>query len=533
MSPKMVGTVFILYSVSSFLWLLFSNVNNEYLGFQLLHLVFLGGLFLVVYHQYSKKQKLIEVKHELYQSLYESDQNLIFLLDTKGHIVRMNTTVTKTVGVDEQEIVGNHFSQYISEHLLEKVSHCFQEAVKGKIMECDLEFITRNGKNFSGEVRCSPIVLKGKVVSVVAALKDVSERTAVKKELQEIQRNFNLINENASEMIAILDEHGKLMFTTPSFEHVFGVKPEDYYGKYPLEAIGQPEILQDAYLLYRHCIQKNEKFYYSFMRECENGEFLYFESVGTPIVEEDSEIHQMVCVIRDVTERKKQEMLLYQTERLNMLGEMAAGIAHELKNPIASIRGFIQLFEAKEKDEKNKSHYKLVLDELNRLNEITNQFLSYAKLKEHKKELLQVEQVICDVIQLMNSEAGLHSVLLQHQVNEQEALVKGDSVQLKQVLINLIKNAIEASKAGDKIMIQTEKKETLYHIRIQDEGCGIEKERMVRLGEAFHTSKEGGTGLGLMISKRIIEDHGGTMEFDSVVGKGTTVDIALPILQEA
>lgn len=537
MSSKAVGWVLIAYTLFHVGWLVISKLNwlahplYHVIG-ELVHVLLLVVLFAVVWKAYTRKEKIVQLKHELYYSLYESDHNLIFLLDKKGFFVRMNTTVAKELGLRPERVIGRHYTDYIQEEIREKVAESFQTALRGEVAASDIAFAMKPGESFYGQARYSPIVLKGKVESVLVALKDTTEKTNVKKALQETQRHLKLINEHASEMIAILDEQGKMIFTTPSFTSVFGKNPGDYYGKSPLEALDQPGIAQDGHEHYVQSLKRNEKLYYPFVREVEKGVFLYFESVCTPIVEENGEVKQMVCVVRDVTERKDQEIYLYRTERLHMLGEMAAGIAHEIKNPLTSIRGFVELFASKNIEEKYEPYYQLVLDELERVNKITHELLTFSKPKEQKKSIIIIEQVIDDIRMLLNIEAASRGILIHQSFPEERTFVNGDEVQLKQVFLNVLKNAIEASKTGNQITIETMREEKWYVIRVIDEGCGIEEERMNLIGEAFHTSKEEGTGLGLMVSKSIIKEHGGTIQIKSVLDKGTIVDIRLPYVEK-
>ncbi|MEH7095665.1 ATP-binding protein [Neobacillus vireti] len=235
----------------------------------------------------------------------------------------------------------------------------------------------------------------------------------------------------------------------------------------------------------------------------------------------------ILSIGKDVTARKEQtENLLQKSEKLALLGQMAAGIAHEIRNPLTSIKGFIQLFKAHQiKDE----YFDIVLAELNRINAIVGEFLFLAKptaavYLDHDLTIL-----LNDVVTLISTQTILNNVEIAVDYDDHLPKVSCEENQLKQVFLNLFKNAIEAMPNGGTIQVYMRKKgETQLSIKIKDEGVGIPKERISTLGEPFYTTKEKGTGLGLMTCYKIIESHHGTLDIQSTVNKGTTIEISLP-----
>lgn len=543
MSTAMRKTLLVLCTVVSVFMVLFfayegfshatETERTVYMVSEVFQVIFMLLICFILLQQLLKKEKLLHIKNQLYQTLYESEQNLIFLLDAEGQFLQINATVSKFIGIREDEVVGNHYSMYVRKQFMENVTACFEKALDGMISTCYLEFVTTEGKDFRAETRFSPVFIEGKINYVVIALKDVTEKTAVKMKLVETERNLKLINEHASEMFSILNRDGHMLFTTPSFEYVFGKNPNDYYGKNPLEALDDADEIHQATEIFLDSIKTGEKLFHSFSRQNEHGERLYFETVGTPVIEEDGAINHVVCVVRDVTEQKQQETRIQQTERMNLIGGMAAGIAHEIKNPLTSIRGFIQLFQAKDQEETHERFYELVLTELDRVNEIVSDLLTLSKPKKLKVTTFDVEQTLQSVLHLMNNMAVEKSIQVEYQKNEEAIWMEGDENQLKQVMINVIKNAIEATESHKRIRIVTEKEASNLVVSITDEGCGFTEEQLIRLGEAFYSSKENGTGLGILVSKRILDDHGGYIEFNSTLEKGTTVKITLPLVQKA
>ena len=232
---------------------------------------------------------------------------------------------------------------------------------------------------------------------------------------------------------------------------------------------------------------------------------------------------------KDITEKKEQtERLLLKSEKLALLGQMAAGIAHEIRNPLTSIKGFIQLFKSNHLQEE---YYNIVLSELDRINAIVGEFLVLSKPTASIYVEKDLNDLIRDVITLMSTQSILNNVQIFSEIDPTIPKVCCEEAQLKQVFLNLFKNAIEAMPNGGKIYLKVKgyEKGTIL-IQVIDEGIGIPPERIPTLGEPFYTTKEKGTGLGLMTCYKIIESHKGKLAIHSEINKGTTIEIILPTM---
>ena len=239
-----------------------------------------------------------------------------------------------------------------------------------------------------------------------------------------------------------------------------------------------------------------------------------------------------LSVIEDVTHKKEEtEGLLQKSEKLALVGQMAAGIAHEIRNPLTSIRGFIQLFQSKYTEDEQ--HFKLVLSELDRINLIVGEFLVLSKPTAVEFKEKEITTLIKDVVTLINTQAIMNNIQIVEEYRSVLPKVVCEENQLKQVFINLLKNAIEAMPNGGIIEVKVlEKDKDKVSIFITDQGMGIPEERIPKLGEPFYTTKEKGTGLGLMTCYKIIENHDGEMNISSKINKGTLVEIILPTIPQ-
>ncbi|GAE24799.1 sporulation kinase [Halalkalibacter wakoensis JCM 9140] len=219
--------------------------------------------------------------------------------------------------------------------------------------------------------------------------------------------------------------------------------------------------------------------------------------------------------------------LIRKSDKLAVVAQLAAGVAHEIRNPLTTIKGFLQVFQ---KEEKYNSFYlNLVMEELERVESIIYEYLTLAKPNfENKFQKIDMVHLVNQLITLTEAQSNMNNVKLDFEY-EQVPMIYGLEKQLKQVLINLIRNSIEAIAEKGVITVRiANHPHNQICIQVEDNGCGIPKERIERLGEPFYSTKEKGTGLGLMVCYKIIEHHNGVFNIYSKEGFGTKMEIILP-----
>ncbi|MBT2637774.1 ATP-binding protein [Bacillus sp. ISL-39] len=219
---------------------------------------------------------------------------------------------------------------------------------------------------------------------------------------------------------------------------------------------------------------------------------------------------------------------LRQKEKLAVIGQMATAIAHEIKNPLSSLKGFTQL--QQEKDKGDEQYYPIMLNEIDRINAIVNDLLILGKPNTGVKTPKRLVDIIQYVISVIDPHAQRKDIHIEYDVDD-SAVLLCDENQMKQVFINLIKNAMEAMPDGGTVTIESKTDGGRPIISVRDEGCGIPPEKLAKLGEPFYTTKQNGNGLGLMVTKKIVEEHEGTLNIQSEMEKGTVVTISIPFLK--
>ena len=260
----------------------------------------------------------------------------------------------------------------------------------------------------------------------------------------------------------------------------------------------------------------------------EGGPALYLAWEAMPLLDDDNRIMGAILYFKDITQEINLRMQLQNSERLAVAGEVAASLVHEIRNPLTVAMGSIQFFNMIDDTKKQKKLIDMTLSELKRMNLILSNFLSLAK-PNHDMGIGKMDpaKVLQEIGSLIRSEAMHNDIDLEIQ-QEAVPLVMGSKNGLKQVCLNLAKNAIEAVGRGGKLSVSLVMVNGEVQISFQDNGPGISQENLKNIFRPFFTTKAKGTGLGLCVSKKIIEDMGARLHFESMQGQGTTFHITFP-----
>lgn len=333
---------------------------------------------------------------------------------------------------------------------------------------------------------------------------------------------------HSNDAIHLMDLEGKVIQVNRAFEQLFGYEETEVLGMiHP--TIPDSHWTENQRML--GLLMAGKKLpAQETMRKTRAGEIIPVSVTVSPIREADGTISAFASICRDMRSRNRMEELLRRSEKLTTVGQLAAGVAHEIRNPLTTLRGFLQL--QQQSGKLNLSHVQLMLSELDRINLIVGEFLILAKPQATKFVSKDVRNVMQDVLVFLDSEAHLHNIVFRKIFTEEACFISCEENQLKQVFINLLKNAIEAMPGGGLVHISIQRKGKSIAISITDEGVGIPEEMISKIGDPFFTGKETGTGLGIMVSQRIINSHQGTMDIQSQVNVGTSIKLTLPGLME-
>ena len=346
------------------------------------------------------------------------------------------------------------------------------------------------------------------------------------KELLSTKQYLESFFNHTSDSIHVIDLDGIVLQVNKAFENMYGwTKEETMF--LPLKIVPE-QYENEARRMMQLVHYGSQVSGFETVRQHKEGQLINVSLTVSPIRNDKGEIVAFATISRDITERKHTEELLRRSEKLSVVGQLAAGVAHEIRNPLTTLRGFVQL--QKNKRIGNVQHLEIMLSELDRINFIVSEFLILAKPQVNHFQYHDLQQILQDIILLLDSQANMNNIQLHAEFIKDLAPINCEENQLKQVFINVIKNGMESMPSGGTIRIQVSNiGTTRVMVRIVDEGVGIAENQISRLGEPFFTNKDSGTGLGLMISQQIIANHKGNLLIRSELGIGTTVDIILPI----
>lgn len=348
------------------------------------------------------------------------------------------------------------------------------------------------------------------------------ENRAMKDQLE------SFINQT-SDAIHVVDLEGRVIRANKAFEQLFGWSADEVLGTVP--AIVPESHREEEEQAAKWIASGKPLVAHETVRIAKSGQLLDVSVSTSPIYDENGNCTAYASITRDITGNKKMEELLRRSEKLTTVGQLAAGVAHEIRNPLTTLRGFLQF--QQQTRTLNLQHTDLMLSELDRINLIVSEFLILAKPQATQFQKKDVRYILGDVISLLDSQAHLFNIEFVTRFTFAPSVIECEENHLKQVFINILKNAFEAMPGGGTIVLQLMiVDQDQVCIRIIDQGHGIPEDKISLLGQPFYTDKETGTGLGLMVSQRIIQSHKGTMEITSVVNEGTTVTITLPLARE-
>ncbi|WP_027416352.1 ATP-binding protein [Aneurinibacillus terranovensis] len=344
--------------------------------------------------------------------------------------------------------------------------------------------------------------------------------------LRRQNQRLNLLNQimldTTANGVIVTDQRGIITEFNTLAQEITGMKAED--------VMGQPvHVIEPMGKYVQHVLQEGKEYQnveLTLQKENERSYVCLFDALQ--IYDDKAESIGAFCQFRDITEHKKTEELLRKSEKLSIVGQLAAGVAHEIRNPLSTLKGFIQFMQSNNSG--NQRYFDIMLSELNRINFIVSEFLILAKPQAMVFKQKNPLHILQDTISLLNSHATMNDIEIFTEFDDHIPEIKCEANQLKQVFINIMKNAMDAMPFGGQIEIKAMNTEDdKIVIRFIDHGCGIPESQMTKLGEAFYSTKDNGTGLGLMVSRKIVENHKGSISIKSQVDQGTTVDIVLPV----
>jgi two-component system, sporulation sensor kinase A len=440
-----------------------------------------------------------------------------------------NEAFCKFLGYSMEEWAGITIEDVSLPDEYKKVLELNKEILDGKRTEYELEkrYICKDGSQKIGLLNLSLVIgdhedekyMFGQVV-------DITEQKQMKMKREESEQNYRLLADNISDLIILHKEDITYLYASPSVKRILGYEPEEMLKLNAFQLI-HPEDIEEVKRKHQQIQKFGEPVLITHRIKKKDGSYIWIEShvkaVGDYAHESGA---QFLSVSRDIQQRMETNELLRKSEKLAVVGQMAAAVAHEIRNPLTPIKGFMQLFSNDQSF--NPAFSSIIINEINRIDRIITEFLALAKPHSTKVEVLDLNDLIKHVVDLMMPQALMNNKELVFEPGHASFKLLGDLNSLKQLFINIIQNALDAIEEKGISIIRIRRADGEICAIVEDNGCGIPEERLANLGEPFYSTKEKGTGLGLMTSYKIADDHHGRIKVESEEGQGTVVKVYLP-----
>ena len=479
-------------------------------------------------------EKLVEERtselkegEEKYRSLVDNINDAVYKINPKGYFTYVNKIMEEQVGIPSEKFYSLKFTDFVIPEDLKISLENFKKALDGKIpLPFEIKYKKSDGILIVVETSITPIYDGKKVIGIQGISRDITQRKAA----EEMFRKFEFIANTSIEFMSLINKNYMYETVNQAFGCTFkNLQPEEIVGKSVKQIWGEEQFNTIIKKYLDECFRGK-------VVHCEEWfEFVdfgrrYFEVTYTPYKNEFEEITHAVVITRDSTNKKNMEDQLVRSERMASIGKLAAGIAHEIRNPLANINASAQLSLKKIKlKESIQDYLEIIMRNSNEANKIIKELLDFARPRELKFEDNLISDILEDVIKNLKARFSKNKIKITKHFEKDIPKIKADKKWLEQAFQNIIINSIQAFEDGGNITISTSlSTDNKIKIVISDHGKGIPKENLEKIFDPFFTTKDDGVGLGLALVHQIIEDHIGFINIKSEIGKGTKVIIKLP-----
>ena len=460
--------------------------------------------------------------------------DLLFILDKAGAILFEGPSNERLIGYGPGERAGKPLLDYVhpDDQSVAKAFLGSHTRRLGSIGTLEMRILHKNGSWHQVETTVKNLMDDPAIGGIFINARDITDRKKVEQALKDEENRFRNVAETASDGIITINEKDSIIFSNKAVERILGYSPMELYGKDLTDLM--PPAYRTAHLngMARYLAGLTPKLSWQAI------EFPGLRKDGTRVSLEISlsefirgKERYFTAILRDITERKKEEEITLKYERLGAIGEMAAGMAHEIRNPLAAISGAAQYLKLKGfTDPPVLLQLDNILEQCERLKSLVDDTLQYARGNPSSKRTFQAPEVFQEALRLAQIQFGpAHSkvrVIWDLPAGDQSVL--GDPGRIQQVLVNLILNAYQEMLDGGTLLLVSNSDERYHYFRVQDSAKGINDHDLPRIFEPFYTTKKTGSGLGLSISQKIAEDHQGRIEVQRLKPRGSAFILKLP-----
>jgi PAS domain S-box-containing protein len=490
-----------------------------------------------------RAEQALRESEQRFRDLFEGSPDAIFVEDLNGTVLDINPAACRLHGATRNDLIGKNVFDLVPSERQEEVARDFKALVEGRLQQIEGASVTQDGRAVPVEVRAGRVNYAGRE-AVLLHVRDITERKLAEAALRSSEMLFHSVWENSVDGMRLTDENGNIVAVNNAFCKLVGMQRAELEGK-PFTVIfadsEQPgQMLEEFRQRFRNRAFEHQRERRLTLR---NGNIVTLEDTSS-FVELRGQAPMLLQLFRDVTAHKRLEEQLRQSQKMEAIGQLAGGVAHDFNNILTVIHGHASLLTAGGSltGRATKSAQQIT-QAAERAASLTRQLLAFSRRQVLQPQRLDLNEVVANMTKMLGRILG-EDIALQLNYSPQPALVQADAGMIEQVLLNLAVNSRDAMPKGGLLAIKISTAEVdarrlaehserqtgrFVCLSVIDTGCGIPPENLRRIFEPFFTTKEvgKGTGLGLATVYGIVKQHQGWIEVDSEPGKGTTFKVFL------
>jgi PAS domain S-box-containing protein len=469
------------------------------------------------------------------ESIVETAMDAIITVNEEQTVLLFNRAAEQMFGCLAQDAVGQPLARFVPARFREAHRHHMhafgQAGVTSRKMGRlgTVSGLRSDGAEFPVEAAISHIAVEGKRYYTVI-LRDITEQKRVVEELRRQHEFIEAVLETAGALVVVLDRQGHILRFNRACEQTTGYSSEEAAGKTVWDLFILPEEIDTVKAVFARLTGGESHNEHENVWVSKDGRQRRIAWSNTVIANQAGEVDYVVGTGIDVTLLNQVQEQLRRTERVAELGTVASGMAHEIGTPMNVILGRAEYLMDRVKEEPVKKGLQTIVAQVERITRVMNQLLAFARRKPPERRPIVLRDIVEDSLELFRERLAKSGVTVELALDDHCPAAQADADQMSQIMINLIMNALHAMEDGGTLRVGLESEQGWIKLTVADTGHGIPQAALPKIFEPFFTTKEfgKGTGLGLTVVKRIVEEHQGTITVESEEGKGTRFTVRLP-----
>lgn len=477
-----------------------------------------------------------------YRTLIETMDAVVSLKDASGKYLVVHEAFSAVVGLPQNQIIGKIASEIFDDSALVSVSGLHDaEVIESR---GPMRFERTDGESNITDIHKVPVFDgDGNVIGIVSVVFDVTQLHAAEEELRRVHEMYRLLVDSLEDILALKDASGRFLIVNQAFADAAGLPKEEIEGRVREEFLSDPELVEFARQRHEEVVRTGKRTEVETSIDHGSGPQI-FHGRATPILDSEGRVDHVVNISTDITERKRLESELRQSQKMQVVGQLAGGVAHDFNNLLTAIAAYAAMAERKlSPDHVVAPFQRGILDAVDRASALIRQLLLFSRRDTASLEVVDVNDLILSSAEMLRRMIGTNIELVTTPFSERLP-IEVDPSQFEQVLVNLAVNARDAMPDGGKLTVAVSQVAIedfaddplllpgdYANLSVSDDGTGMAAEVRDRVFEPFFTTKDTGkgSGLGLSTCYGIVKENGGDIRVETVPGEGTTFDVFLPI----